>query len=109
MATAIEQGSGIVAPNATLNIDDEHSGTCQWLLETPQWLQWQDSLDQLDIPRLLWLKGKAGTGKSTVIKYASERGYRPVEGEIILIHFFNARGTDLERSAEGMYRMILTQ
>jgi hypothetical protein len=64
---------------------------------------------------LIWIKGKAGTGKSTILKFAAERGHVPKRGhvpekdELILMHFFNGRGTDIEKSAEGMYRTLLVQ
>jgi dephospho-CoA kinase len=42
---------------------------------------------------LIWIKGKAGTGKSTILKFAAERGHIPEDDELVLMHFFNGRGT----------------
>ncbi|KAL2202309.1 hypothetical protein CC79DRAFT_1280755, partial [Sarocladium strictum] len=90
-------------------VDDELEGTCEWLLETEQWQRWQDCFKTVDVPRILWIKGKAGTGKSTVMKFAVERGHDAEDNEIVLVHFFNARGSDLEKTTEGMYRTLLVQ
>ncbi|KAL2203362.1 hypothetical protein CC79DRAFT_1401596 [Sarocladium strictum] len=114
-----------------------HGRTCEWLLDTEEYLRWMDS-DRTGSPehRLLWIKGKAGTGKSTMMKFAIanasqspaavgtgsgnsnltqrllailwRREARP-EPDLVLSHFFNARGNALERSTEGMYRTLLIQ
>lgn len=92
-----------------LNVEDEEPDTCKWLLATPEWKQWQKSFEQRDAPRLLWIKGRPGTGKSTLMKFAHGTAFRAQENEIVLAHFFNARGTELEKSTEGMYRTLLCQ
>lgn len=40
-------------------------GSCEWLTKTPAFGRWRDAHD----PRLLWLKGNPGTGKSFIAKY----------------------------------------
>ncbi|KAL2211245.1 hypothetical protein CC79DRAFT_1317401 [Sarocladium strictum] len=91
---------------------EECPDTCQWLLETDEWTQWRQSFEVAECPRLLWIKGHAGSGKSTIMKYAYEHALRSTENdeEIVLVHFFAARAKKkLDKSIEGMYRTILVQ
>ncbi|KAF3004376.1 hypothetical protein E8E13_009940 [Curvularia kusanoi] len=58
----------------------------------------------------LWIKGKAGTGKSTLMKFASANARKKkMKNETVLSFFFNARGEDLEKSTIGAYRSLLLQ
>jgi hypothetical protein len=41
-------------------------GTCEWLLDTPEYKQWQDPSLMAAHHGLFWIKGKAGTGNSTL-------------------------------------------
>ncbi|KAH8169478.1 Pfs, NB-ARC and Ankyrin domain protein [Sarocladium implicatum] len=88
-------------------IDCEHDGTCTWLLDTTQYALWRAEQPEQWHHRLLWIKGKAGAGKSTMMKFAVKNNRKSCRGELILPHFFNARGTALEHTAEGMYRTLL--
>ncbi|QIX02179.1 hypothetical protein AMS68_007696 [Peltaster fructicola] len=74
--------------------------TCTWLLEHADYQKWL----RMSGEPLLWLKGKPGVGKSTLMKYASSSatGFR-------IAFYFNARGEQLERSTTGMYRSLLYQ
>lgn len=88
-------------------IDNAHGGTCAWLLKTDQYTAWvKQPLTEWD-HGLLWIKGYAGAGKSTMMKFAVDRARHASKDELILPHFFNARGTALEHSSEGMYRTLL--
>lgn len=42
-----------------------------------------------------------------MIKFAAKHARRYSKTELVLPHFFNARGTELEHSVEGMYRTLL--
>jgi hypothetical protein len=88
------------------SIVDAHNDTCKWLLGTSQYLAWVADISTEEHHRLLWIKGHAGAGKSTIMKFAVEHARRTQEA-LIVPHFFNARGTTLEKSAEGMYRMLI--
>ena len=63
--------------------------------------------------RLLWIRGKPGAGKSTLMKYALETSIKesasPNARMITLSFFFHARGIELQNSSEGFYRSILHQ
>jgi ABC-type ATPase involved in cell division len=57
---------------------------------------------------MLWLKGKPGAGKSTLMKESLLRLKRTAEGkDIIIAFFFNSRGSELEKPPIGFYRSIL--
>ncbi|KAL2210126.1 hypothetical protein CC79DRAFT_1365534 [Sarocladium strictum] len=87
-------------------IEDAHDGTCSWVLETPQSEQWMAQAEWQH--GLLWIKGHAGAGKSTIMKFAVEHARDAANQGLVLPHFFNARGIDpLEYSTEGMYRTLL--
>jgi hypothetical protein len=91
-------------------IKGAHAKTCKWLLRHETYRQW---LDPSRIPEhhgFLWIKGKPGTGKSTIMKYVFEDARRTQGGKATIISFFfNARGETLERSTIGMYRSLLWQ
>ncbi|KFZ03761.1 hypothetical protein V502_10684 [Pseudogymnoascus sp. VKM F-4520 (FW-2644)] len=60
---------------------------------------------------ILWLKGKPGSGKSTIMKHAIERAHRrqPCICTIVLSFYFNARGSPMDRSPLGLFRSLLHQ
>ncbi|KAK0387436.1 hypothetical protein NLU13_5748 [Sarocladium strictum] len=99
-------------------VEAASGGTCEWFLESDAYQDWVASEEVEGFAnRLLWIVGKAGSGKSTLMKFAigqtreraAERDTNQGARDLILTHFFNARGNELERSTEGMYRTILVQ
>jgi hypothetical protein len=91
------------------NIRVAHADTCRWLLNNEVYQCWLDETHIAQHHGLLWLKGKPGSGKSTLIKFAlSEISIRRRE-DIHISFFFNARGTLLEKDTRGMYRSLLFQ
>ncbi|KAK6358105.1 hypothetical protein TWF730_007460 [Orbilia blumenaviensis] len=91
------------------NIKAAHAKTCQWLLTKEEYRDWLDSKQISDHHGFLWIKGKPGTGKSTIMKFALKHAERNMKDAIIISFFFNARGEDLEKSTIGMYRSLLYQ
>ncbi|KAK5688080.1 hypothetical protein LTS10_000058 [Elasticomyces elasticus] len=87
-----------------------YATTCQWFVKHPAYLAWLDS-DQLDQHQgFLWVKGKPGAGKSTLMKFAHAHALKKTsKNELLVSFFFNARGEELERSVVGMYRSLLCQ
>ncbi|MCJ1306512.1 hypothetical protein MMC25_000155 [Agyrium rufum] len=87
-----------------------HARTCKWLLDHPEYLAW---LDETHLPAnqgFLWIKGKPGTRKSTIMKYIlANVGKTLSRGPVLISFFFNARGENLEKSTVGMFRSILHQ
>ncbi|KAL2205594.1 hypothetical protein CC79DRAFT_1399707 [Sarocladium strictum] len=109
------------------SINEVHPGTGDWLLESGEYLRWalsetqpdESSLQSADTGNespvnaedcrhaILWIVGNAGAGKSTLMKMALEDTRAKYQEALILSHFFNARGTPLEKSSEGLYRTLL--
>ncbi|KAJ1333103.1 ankyrin repeat domain-containing protein 50 [Microdochium nivale] len=91
------------------NIRPEQSKTCRWFLAHPKYLSWIDLTPHTGTSSLLWLRGKAGAGKSTLIKFLYLEAKRKQRHATVVSFFFNARGDTLEKSIAGMYRSILWQ
>ncbi|OAG35173.1 hypothetical protein AYO21_10632 [Fonsecaea monophora] len=92
------------------SIKNAYSTTCQWLLKHPAYVNWIDPQQIHEHRGFLWINGKPGAGKSTLMKFALSQAYKGTsEGEILLSFFFNARGDQLEYSTAGLYRALLFQ
>lgn len=92
-------------------IKSAHANTCGWLLARPEYRHW---LMPEEVPQrsFFWIKGKPGSGKSTIMKYLLTDIIRQAQDSdrvtaIVLPFFFNARGEDLEKSTIGLYRTLL--
>lgn len=92
-----------------LSIKNAHSKTCKWLLRKPEYLDWLDSTKLSEHRGFLWIKGKPGIGKSTLMKFAYANSRKTLKDKVLLSFFFNARGEDLEKSTIGTYRSLLLQ
>ncbi|KAH6718065.1 hypothetical protein BKA61DRAFT_475878, partial [Leptodontidium sp. MPI-SDFR-AT-0119] len=92
-----------------MTIKKAHAKTCEWLLDKSEYLAWLDAAKLHEHHGFLWIKGKPGTGKSTMMKFALSNSRKIMKDRIIISFFFNARGTDLEKSTIGMYRSLLVQ
>ncbi|KAM7211742.1 hypothetical protein V8F06_012875 [Rhypophila decipiens] len=84
--------------------------TCKWLFEQQEYREWVLNTNQENSCGLISLKGKPGAGKSTQMHEA----FRRAEAELglqneVAAFFFNAKGTDLEHSAEGLFWSLLHQ
>ncbi|RYP53871.1 hypothetical protein DL768_001183 [Monosporascus sp. mg162] len=90
-------------------IKNAHSKTCKWLLKKSEYLEWLNPRKLDEHHGFLWIKGKPGTGKSTLIKFALANSRKMMKDKIVISFFFNARGNNLERSTTGMYRSLLLQ
>jgi ankyrin repeat protein len=92
-----------------INIKRAHAKTCKWLLHKSEYVDWLD-VDKLSQHHgILWIKGKPGAGKSTLMKFILTDARVKMKDTIIISFFFNARGHDLERSTLGMYRSLVLQ
>ncbi|TGJ69813.1 hypothetical protein EYR41_005825 [Orbilia oligospora] len=92
-----------------VTIKTAHAETCQWLLTKPEFKNWLDDNQISDHHGFLWIKGKPGTGKSTLMKFALKHCERTIKKAKFLSFFFNARGEGLEKTTIGMYRSLLYQ
>lgn len=50
------------------NVNLPLPSTCQWIFRTPQLLAWADADGDVHHQGFLWIKGKPGSGKSTIMK-----------------------------------------
>ncbi|KAG6358239.1 hypothetical protein INS49_014123 [Diaporthe citri] len=86
--------------------------TCEWLLGREDYQEWMDmDSDHLQAQDgLFWIRGNPGTGKSITMKFLFQEMQRRLQSshtELVLSFFFNARGSDLEKSTLGLYRSLL--
>lgn len=92
-----------------MTIKNAHSKTCKWLLHKSEYHDWLDGTKLSEHHGFLWVKGKPGTGKSTLMKFALAHARKTMKDRIIISFFFNARGEDIEKSTIGTYRSLLLQ
>ncbi|KAK3360961.1 hypothetical protein B0T24DRAFT_120609 [Lasiosphaeria ovina] len=90
-------------------IKNAHVKTCKWLLKKHEYLDWLDPSKLGEHHGFLWIKGKPGAGKSTLMKFALADARKKMQDKITISFFFNARGDDLEKSTTGMYQSLLLQ
>ncbi|KAF2734985.1 hypothetical protein EJ04DRAFT_224485 [Polyplosphaeria fusca] len=84
-------------------------GTCEWLFKHQQYLDWFDETKLQKHYGFLWIKGKAGAGKSTLMKFILHNARKTMKKYIVLSFFFHARGEDMEKSTIGAYQSLLLQ
>ncbi|RMJ19694.1 hypothetical protein CDV36_000691 [Fusarium kuroshium] len=84
--------------------------TCRWFLRHPEYLKWLDPQNRAH-RGFLWIRGKPGAGKSTIMKFIYEQMKKKDRHKhaITASFFFHARGEDLQKSIPGMYRSLLLQ
>ncbi|CAG8117250.1 unnamed protein product [Penicillium olsonii] len=92
--------------NRRESIEPRYQNTCQWILELEGYKSWR----QQDCG-LLWIKGKPGAGKSTLMAFLHGKLRKSSDGRdsLLLEFFFSARGTELQRTPLGMVRSLLVQ
>jgi NACHT domain len=92
-----------------VNIMAPHEQTCEWLFEKEEFKRWEKRGSPPKQNNILWIKGKPGAGKSTLMKSALKHIQHRHKGCNIAAYFFNARGTTLEKTPLGMLRSLLYQ
>ena len=87
-------------------VDKAHPGTYGWLLTHKSYLKWTKAKRQL-----LWIKGKPGSGKSTLMSHIHRtfNEIPTVQRSLRLEFFFHGRGTELQKTPIGMFRSLLHQ
>lgn len=94
------------------NIKSAYEKTCQWLHYNSNYHSWLDPNQLLQHHGFLWIIGKPGAGKSTLMKFAynhATESSKNLASSANVAFFFNARGEVLEKSTLGMYRSLLFQ
>jgi hypothetical protein len=86
-----------------------HGSTCEWLFDSPEYEIWRHDSFSRKHHGFLWIRGKPGAGKSTLMRLAVKHADRKFPDDLRISFFFNAKGLLLERSVEGMYRSLIHQ
>ncbi|KAI9705674.1 MAG: hypothetical protein M1820_005084 [Bogoriella megaspora] len=90
------------------DIDDETLDTCLWLPAHSTFKLWSTQQQ-----KLLWIQGKPGAGKSTLMRFLlkREREKRDSDGHILLSFFFHGRAgnNSMRNSILGLYQSLLCQ
>jgi ankyrin repeat protein len=92
-----------------MNIKLGHTKTCKWLLGSTEYLDLRSADKLSEHHGFFWIKGKPGSGKSTLTKFALTEIKKSLADTLLLSFFFNARGSDLEKNTIGLYRSLLVQ
>src|SRR2546423_1387430 len=84
--------------------DQAHPNTCGWILKHECYTTWMSKERGL-----LWIKGKPGAGKSTLMAFI-HRAFQDMpigEQDLSVDFFFHGRGTALQKTPIGMFRSLL--
>lgn len=81
-----------------------YPNTCTWIFKNQAYLRWKD--ERLS---LIWVKGKPGAGKSTIMAYLLSNFRLRDPRQLVLNFFFHGRGSPLQKTPEGMFRELLYQ
>ncbi|KAJ5887721.1 hypothetical protein N7495_007762 [Penicillium taxi] len=86
-------------------VEDATIGTCKWLLSNETLIYWTRQHRGL-----LWIRGKPGSGKSTLMKYALREIPAIYDANTMVISFFfHGRGQELQKTPYGLYRSLIHQ
>jgi hypothetical protein len=86
------------------------ANTCDWFLKTREYSLWRKSARHSTQNTAVWIRGKPGAGKSTLMKYIHDHERQHHRNHLIASFFFNGRSSDpLTKSVEGMYRSLVHQ
>ena len=94
-----------------MSIEAAHPKTCEWLVHHSSYIEWLHPTALAQHHGFLWIIGKPGVGKSTIMKFAYERMRTDAQSKstVTASFFFNVRGAHLEKSIAGIYRSLLLQ
>ena len=87
-------------------VNTVHPGTGQWIKDHIVYKNWIANKRGL-----LWIEGKPGAGKSTLMGFIHETlGQNPtLKDDIMISFFFHGRGTMLQKNPVGLFRSLLHQ
>jgi hypothetical protein len=84
--------------------------TCSWFLQTQEYARWRDPAHRHSHKGVLWIKGNAGSGKSTLMRYIHDHAQKQRDDTVTVAFFYNGRSAErLVKSTEGMYRSVIHQ
>lgn len=86
------------------DISPKTENTCGWILENRQYTKWCEQ------GGLLWIKGRAGTGKSTLMRSIVRNAeHCDMTHTLSVSHFFHKGGSSLQSTILGLLRSLLHQ
>ncbi|PSK46267.1 hypothetical protein B9Z65_5235 [Elsinoe australis] len=88
--------------NRESDVANRVPGTCEWVRTQDSYANWMST------GGLLWVNGKPGAGKSTVMRFVQD-DLRNREADRVLTHFFDARNNGLQRTRTGLLRKLVYQ
>jgi len=86
------------------DISDPVNKTCEWLSKHSKYLKWFNRQHEL-----LWIKGKPGAEKSTLVRHVLATDERTRHAIVFAFFFFHARGSVLQKSPLDLFRSLLHQ
>lgn len=90
-----------------LKIEQALDSTCQWIYSHPKYRQWKADSGTDARRNFLWIKGKAGSGKSCLMKSLIQHVGEENDNAVCMNFYFDARGSELERLPTGFLRSLL--
>lgn len=100
------------------NIEESHADTFQWIFEQDATQPWDSFCDWLrDDDAVYWIKGKPGSGKSTLMKFLIDDArtrdllaqWSSSQQPLIVKFYFWLSGTQMQRSLKGFLCSIVYQ
>ncbi|KAI4220349.1 MAG: hypothetical protein L6R36_007688 [Xanthoria steineri] len=100
------------------NIEESHADTFQWIFEQDATQPWDSFCDWLrDDDAVYWIKGKPGSGKSTLMKFLIDDArtrdllaqWSSGQQPLIVKFYFSLSGTQMQRSLKGFLCSIVYQ
>jgi ankyrin repeat protein len=88
------------------DIADPAVKTCAWLSQHKVYLEWLEQKHGL-----LWIKGKPGAGKSTLMRHAVVmiENQKRQANLVVASFFFHGRGSLIQKSPLGLFKSLLLQ
>ena len=83
--------------------------TGNWLLKSQNFRDWIQRTRLQEHRGFFWIQGNPGSGKSTLMKkiYSHVKASPQDPSSVLAAFFFNARGSELEKSPTGLFRTLL--
>ena len=90
-------------------IEPAAQDTTKWLSESQDFQDWAQRKRLNEHHGFFWIQGNPGSGKSTLMKnaYAHIQALSQDSSSVIAAFFFNARGSEIEKSPIGLFRTLL--
>ena len=90
-------------------VESAAHNTGDWLLKSQDFQDWAQRKRLNEHHGFFWIQGNPGSGKSTLMKqaYSYIQALSRDPTSIIAAFFFNARGSEIERSPTGLFRTLL--